>query len=569
MHSSELGPREDYTVGWVCALPVEIAAARALLDDVHGEPPANLSENDPNSYVLGNIQGHNIVLAHPPFDSCGTTSTAAADAQMRARFKSIRFSLMVGIGGGAPSEKNDIRLGDFVVSKPTSTRPGLMQLDLKTKSAGNPNTGKAALSKPSTLLLAAAGKAETIAILWESMIFCYMAEIVNKDAFTFACPTANKNVLCDSSCESTNTEFTNGECTLHIAITGGHKDVVSVLLDRSASIESKASYGDTPLIRAIQANSEEIIELLLEHGARVDGLPGSPGFPILKGPMYSMEERVKQLLGLQEQLFVARYKNSSRLVGFGIRTLTLSFYLPPLLKVTRFYLRYSWIGRWEVMHVLQDLVKNGKTDRLRRWAEAWIKFGTHIVETENTKNLTVMTALSVQIFEVVSTADLKALLVIGVLVGSAVILAAAQREWREGVDISARTFTQFASLDYHRDAGESLHYGVREFLVDFDRCIWSAKRDETVARTIVLFTTHFTILESQDELPIQYFSTVIAEYFEKFISGGHKEQLFNNANRACANELKAISKDCDSHRLLLFLTAIVQFAQRLRNKGKD
>ncbi|OAA55165.1 Ankyrin repeat-containing domain protein [Cordyceps fumosorosea ARSEF 2679] len=1236
---------DNYTVGWVCALPVEVAAAKALLDHVHGELPADLSSDDPNSYVLGNIQGHNIVLAHPPFGSSEATSTAAVDAQMRARFKSIRFSLMVGIGGGAPSGKNDIRLGDVVVSKPTSTRPGLMQLDLETKPVGDPDTSKTALRKPSTLLLTAAGKAETIDILGESMISCYIAEIANKDAFTFTRPTANKNVLSDYDCERTSTESADGGCNtcdtnetqygsprevqvtrihyglvasttrpmchattrdslarehgilcfeteasgligtdqcliirgicdyadshrckhwhgyaaaasaayakeillqiteaptlvsveadmhaaaatildallltrpevdrsslialkgrraegtcewliqhpsyrewlsgtdppllwisggpgkgktmlaiyitealqpsvaspdyvllyyfcssrdrnrntavtimrgiihqwltfhpqlvqhiknyfegsettkytisnfvslwrlflilmqqsasrqvlcvldgldecegdslkqlldamgeyisnreeatsaklkiillsrprpqilesklghhrriklddadveigqdvekyifakvaelateqslsedmllqvrrtlmagaegtflwvgfvadelkgkswhkieqilqrvpkglggiyqrllqqieakeklvpvlqwivlaarpltvdeltaatgttasndlaatevmksqldscgllvkiegevvnlvhesakeffqsdqvnverinmfymnhathrklmraclriieesytspdgvsdkavrttllpyaslywpehfrnvqdisselsrpffhpeslvrqrwwefywdqeqyggappsftllhlaayfgdiswarslihhhgsdrtshanlvsrkdnygrtplfwaatqghkdmvellldhdaqvnskdrsnltaLHIAITSGHKDIVSVLLDRSASIEGKAIYGDTPLIRAIQANSEEIIEILLQHGARVDGLPNPPGFPALKGPKDPLEERVKQLLGLQEQLFVARYENSSRTVKLGIRTLTLSFYLPPLLKLVKLYLRHSWVGRWEVMHVLQDLVKNGKTDRLRRWAEAFIKFGIPIVESRNAKNLTVMTALSVQIFQVVSTEDLKALLVIGVLVGSAIILAAAQREWREGVDISARTFAQFASLAYHRDAGESLHYGVREFLVDFDRCIWSAKRHENVARTVVLFSTHLAVLETQDELSIQYFSTVIAEYFEKFIGGGYEEQLFNDANRACAQELAAISKDRDSRRLLLFLTAITQFAKRSRNKGKD
>ncbi|OBT76494.1 hypothetical protein VF21_03943 [Pseudogymnoascus sp. 05NY08] len=356
---------------------------------------------------------------------------------------------------------------------------------------------------------------------------------------------------------------------LHVAVTAEHKDVVSLLLDRSTRIEDKASYGDTPLIRAIQANSKEIIKLLLEHGARVDGLPTPPGVRSLKGPMDPLEDRAKQLLQLQEQLFAARYENSSRLVDLTIKTLTYSFKFPPILQLVTLYLKHSSIGRWEVMHVLQDLVKNNKTARLRKWAQAYIEFGTQLIEARNARNLAVMTGLSVLIFEVVSTADLEALLVIGVLVGSSVILAAAQHKWREGVDISARTFAQFASLAYHRDAGESLHYGVREFLIDFDSCIWSGRRAENVARTVVLFSTHFAILDTKDPRPIEYFSTVIAEYFEGFIGGSYEEQLFSDANQACANELGAISEGHDSPRLLLFLTAILQFAQRSREKRQN
>ncbi|KAI9926350.1 hypothetical protein MW887_004114 [Aspergillus wentii] len=356
---------------------------------------------------------------------------------------------------------------------------------------------------------------------------------------------------------------------LHIAVTGEHKDVVALLLDRSAQIENKASHGDTPLIRAIQVNSKEIIKLLLEHGARVDGLLTSSEVASLHGHVDPLEERTKQLLGLQEQLFAARYENSSRLVDFTIKTLTLSFKFPPILQFVTLYLKYSSIGRWEVMHVLQDLVKNNKTARLRKWAQAYIEFGTQLVEARNARNLASMTGLSVLIFQVVSTADLEALLVIGVLVGSSVILAAAQNEWREGVDISARTFAQFASLAYHRDAEESLHYGVREFLIDFDGCIRSGRRAENVARTVVLFSTHFAILDTKVPRPIEYFSTVIAEYFEGFIGGSYEEQLFGDANQACANELGAISEGHDSHRLLLFLTAILQFAQRSRDKGQE
>jgi hypothetical protein len=39
---------------------------------------------------------------------------------MLSTFKRLRFGLMVRIGGGVPSQDNDIRLGDVVVSMPTA-----------------------------------------------------------------------------------------------------------------------------------------------------------------------------------------------------------------------------------------------------------------------------------------------------------------------------------------------------------------------------------------------------------------------------------------------------------------
>jgi len=53
--------REDYTVGWICALPLEMAAAKAMLDDIHEDLP--IQPNDRNTYTLGKIGAHNIVAA--------------------------------------------------------------------------------------------------------------------------------------------------------------------------------------------------------------------------------------------------------------------------------------------------------------------------------------------------------------------------------------------------------------------------------------------------------------------------------------------------------------------------
>lgn len=105
---------DDYTVGWICALPLEMTAATAMLDDVH--PGLSVHPNDNNTYTLGRIGTHNIVVACLPSGVYGMTSAATVAAQMRFSFRSIRFGLMVGIGGGVPSKKADIRLGDIVVS---------------------------------------------------------------------------------------------------------------------------------------------------------------------------------------------------------------------------------------------------------------------------------------------------------------------------------------------------------------------------------------------------------------------------------------------------------------------
>ena len=35
MDDSTVRTYQDYTVGWICALPTEMAAARAMLDELH------------------------------------------------------------------------------------------------------------------------------------------------------------------------------------------------------------------------------------------------------------------------------------------------------------------------------------------------------------------------------------------------------------------------------------------------------------------------------------------------------------------------------------------------------
>ena len=125
--SSHMMIHEDYTVAWICALPLEAAASKAMLENIH--PQLSQSAGDDNTYMLGEISGHNIVLTCLPSGVYGTVSAATVASRMRITFPSIHFGLMVGIVGAVPSTKNDIRLGDIVVSGPTGTLGGVVQYD--------------------------------------------------------------------------------------------------------------------------------------------------------------------------------------------------------------------------------------------------------------------------------------------------------------------------------------------------------------------------------------------------------------------------------------------------------
>ena len=118
----------DYTVGWICAITTEYVAAQVFLDEKH-EGPEYVSPNDNNDYTLGKFGKHNVVIAVLPDGEYGISSAASVAKDMLHSFPNVRISLMVGIGGGAPSPKHDIRLGDIVVSAPRDGKGGVFQYD--------------------------------------------------------------------------------------------------------------------------------------------------------------------------------------------------------------------------------------------------------------------------------------------------------------------------------------------------------------------------------------------------------------------------------------------------------
>lgn len=145
---------EEFTVGWICALQEEYNAARKMLDQTFKTVELNIP-NDCNTYAFGSIHGHNVVIASLPNGRYGTVLAANVATRMVTSFPNLRFGLMVGIAGGAPSKKNDIRLGDVVVSSPQGTIGGTLQHDLGKRFQDGSFKLTGFLSAPPDLLLSA------------------------------------------------------------------------------------------------------------------------------------------------------------------------------------------------------------------------------------------------------------------------------------------------------------------------------------------------------------------------------------------------------------------------------
>jgi nucleoside phosphorylase len=166
--------RDEYTIGWICALPIELAAAQEMLDEEHDD--LERDENDENLYSLGSIGGHNVVIVCLPAGRIGNNPAAAVATQMRATFKGIRFGLMVGIGGGVPSADADIRLGDVVVSQPDRISGGVVQYDLgKATPSGFDRTGS--LNSPPQILLGAVAKVRANELRGRSRLSEYFSQL--------------------------------------------------------------------------------------------------------------------------------------------------------------------------------------------------------------------------------------------------------------------------------------------------------------------------------------------------------------------------------------------------------
>ena len=165
----------DYTVGWICALPKELTAATAVLDQIHPDLPK--PPDDPNAYTLGSINKHNIVIACLPNGKSANASIAISATQMARTFPFLIFSLMVGIGGGIPPK---VSLGDVVVGTPGDDHQGVVEWDFGKAEDGRLFGRVGGHNSPPTALLTALAKMESQGELWGYKIRQYLDDMGKK-----------------------------------------------------------------------------------------------------------------------------------------------------------------------------------------------------------------------------------------------------------------------------------------------------------------------------------------------------------------------------------------------------
>ncbi|KAF9873860.1 pfs domain-containing protein [Colletotrichum karsti] len=169
-----------YTIGWIAALPIERAAAAAMLDEEHAQPEGfSRNSNDKNSYTWGRIGDHYVVIASLPAGVHGIVPANATASSLLSSLPSIRLGLLVGIGGGIPRPNGDydIRLGDVIVSQPDGTTGGVCQYDFVKVKSGNRRERKGFLAPPPNVLLHAVANIRSAHELRDPKIPSFLEEM--------------------------------------------------------------------------------------------------------------------------------------------------------------------------------------------------------------------------------------------------------------------------------------------------------------------------------------------------------------------------------------------------------
>ncbi|KAH8807278.1 putative wd40 protein [Xylogone sp. PMI_703] len=205
---------EEYQIGWICALPIEAAAAQEMLDENFG----TLEEQDnadTNIYTLGRIGKHCVVIACLGGQNGTTSATTVANNMMRTFSKSLWIGLMVGIGGGIPFSDKDIRLRDIVISYPTGTCGGVLQHDMGKIGEEGKFTRTGSLPSPPRLLLGAVNKMRAAELTSDPLYPSYINKVIQKNTRTrrnFSRPGPQYDRLFQFQYDHPSTEATCDSC---------------------------------------------------------------------------------------------------------------------------------------------------------------------------------------------------------------------------------------------------------------------------------------------------------------------------------------------------------------------
>ncbi|KAF5657766.1 ankyrin repeat protein [Fusarium circinatum] len=171
---------EDITVAIFCALTSESVAVRYSLDESYDSYPTITGQQD-YVYNYGRIGDHNVVIARP--HQIGPIKAAQCAATVAQQFPNVRFALMIGIGGGIPSAKVDIRLGDIAVGIAKGSHPGVMQYDYGKYEKEGKFTLKGSLNKPPGILLSASSALEEDEEMNESRLYEFLDDITRNKSY--------------------------------------------------------------------------------------------------------------------------------------------------------------------------------------------------------------------------------------------------------------------------------------------------------------------------------------------------------------------------------------------------
>ncbi|KAJ4135266.1 hypothetical protein NW768_004888 [Fusarium equiseti] len=221
--------RDQYTIGWVCALPLEMAAAKGMLDKIHPNPTEQ-DPNDHNTYLLGEVFGHNVVVACLPAGIYGIAPAATVAKDMLRTFKSIRFGLMVGIGGGIPSKTHDIRLGDVVVGQPTATNGGVVQYDRGKALQGHGFERTGTLNTPPQILLAALSRLQADHLVEDTRVTEFLEHLPGKMRKRFGHPGVCNDWLFRSEYSHIDDNATCEQCDRSQAVDRGDRDTTEPVI---------------------------------------------------------------------------------------------------------------------------------------------------------------------------------------------------------------------------------------------------------------------------------------------------------------------------------------------------
>ncbi|KAL2855967.1 hypothetical protein BJY01DRAFT_231401 [Aspergillus pseudoustus] len=218
----------NFTIGWICPLALEYTAAKRVLDEEYDDADSE--------YATGRIHNHEVVICCLPAGVMGTNAAAAAATRMISTFPSITSLLLVGIAGGAPSDKVDIRLGDVVVGQPVGQYGGVVQYDFgKTVPGGFQRIGS--MNAPSHALLTAVSRFKSS--------LCSQATRERMRPYLVGRPPSEADILFESHYDHPGGDICDS-CRKDMIVHRAHRDDdMKVFFGTIASGNSVIKYGRT------------------------------------------------------------------------------------------------------------------------------------------------------------------------------------------------------------------------------------------------------------------------------------------------------------------------------------